>query len=335
MKLVEIYIQEVTRRLPEKSRDDIALELRSSIEDMLPENYTEKEVKEVLKNLGNPATLASEYSERPMYLIGPRYFDTYMTLLKLVLPIVAILAFFVHMVENIITYSGNEDLVNGIINTIITLLSHGIWDIMSTVIQTLFWITLVFVILERTDKSKERSPLTPSWKEWTPDDLKSISLLSKEKRISTIDIFGSMFWIAIFIAFYFNAGHLFGVYERVQGKIQLVTPTFNQEILHSYWLIVIVALILEITFVFYKLLIRQWTTKLATMNLIRNIVSTVVFIIVLSNDSLINENFYSDLERLLQISFGTQTFIISTSILLWLITSVWDVVQGFRKVNMK
>ena len=40
MNLIDIYIQEVTRRLPEKSRDDIALELRSTIEDMLPENYT-------------------------------------------------------------------------------------------------------------------------------------------------------------------------------------------------------------------------------------------------------------------------------------------------------
>ena len=31
MDLIEIYIQEVTRRLPEKNRADIALELRSII----------------------------------------------------------------------------------------------------------------------------------------------------------------------------------------------------------------------------------------------------------------------------------------------------------------
>lgn len=34
MKLVELYIQEVMRRLPEKNREDIALELKSTIEDM-------------------------------------------------------------------------------------------------------------------------------------------------------------------------------------------------------------------------------------------------------------------------------------------------------------
>ena len=77
MNLIEVYIQEVTRRLPEKSREDIALELRSTIEDMLPDDYNEEDVKLVLEKLGNPASLASGYQDQPMYLIGPRYFDVY------------------------------------------------------------------------------------------------------------------------------------------------------------------------------------------------------------------------------------------------------------------
>ena len=36
--------------------------------------------------------LASEYSEKPMYLIGPRYFDVYVSLLKMIIPIVAVVA---------------------------------------------------------------------------------------------------------------------------------------------------------------------------------------------------------------------------------------------------
>ena len=43
MKLIDVYIQEVTRRLPEKNREDIALELRSTIEDMLPDDYREED----------------------------------------------------------------------------------------------------------------------------------------------------------------------------------------------------------------------------------------------------------------------------------------------------
>ena len=64
MNLIEIYIQEVTRRLPEKSREDIALELRSTIEDMLPDDYSEEDVKSVLEKLGNPAALASGYRDQ-------------------------------------------------------------------------------------------------------------------------------------------------------------------------------------------------------------------------------------------------------------------------------
>lgn len=42
MNLIEVYIHEVVRRLPEKNRQDIALELKSTVEDMLPEDYIVK-----------------------------------------------------------------------------------------------------------------------------------------------------------------------------------------------------------------------------------------------------------------------------------------------------
>lgn len=56
MNLIEIYIHEVTRRLPGKSREDIWHELRSTIEDTLPDDYTEEDVQKALEKLGNPAT---------------------------------------------------------------------------------------------------------------------------------------------------------------------------------------------------------------------------------------------------------------------------------------
>ena len=72
MNLIEVYVYEVTRRLPDKSRDDIALELTSTIEDMLPENFTENEVMDALSKLGDPAQLAASYRDTPNYLIGPK-----------------------------------------------------------------------------------------------------------------------------------------------------------------------------------------------------------------------------------------------------------------------
>ncbi|MFJ8066954.1 HAAS signaling domain-containing protein [Psychrobacillus sp. NPDC096426] len=331
MHLIDIYIQEVTRRLPVKSRKDIALELRSTIEDMLPENYAENEVKEALASLGNPALLASGYSDRPMHLIGPRYFDVYVTLLKMIIPLVAILTLIVVITENIITYNGEE----AILGTMLSVVGHGIWGIISSSIQTFFWITLVFAIVERTDASKEKSPLTPNWKEWTPDDLKSIPYIRKEKKISKADIFGSFFWIAIFVIVYFNAFRLIGVYEKVEGKLQFVIPTFNQEVLHSYWLIVLFMLLVEVAFVFNKLIAEQWTTKVAIMNTVRTVVSTIVIIIIMNDNSLINIEFYKYLEDLFHFNFELQSPVKLGVILIWLIFAVMDVVQGFRKANIK
>ncbi|MDI2589487.1 hypothetical protein OR571_20890 [Psychrobacillus sp. NEAU-3TGS] len=331
MHLIDIYIQEVTRRIPEKNREDIALELRSTIEDMLPDNYSEKEAKGALASLGNPALLASGYADRPMHLIGPRYFDMYVTLLKMIIPIVAMLALIVVITENIMSYTGEE----AILGTILTIVGHGIWGMISSLIQTFFWTTLVFAILERTDALKDKTPLTPNWKEWTPDDLKGIPYIKKEKKISKVDIFGSLLWIAVFVAVYFNAVHLIGVYEKIQGKLQLVIPTFNQDVLYSYWLIVLFALLLEVAFVFYKFMAAQWTTKVAIMNTVRTVVSTVVFIIIFNENNLINIEFYKYLEHLFHFTFELQEPVKVGVILMWIVFAVIDVVQGFRKANIR
>ena len=107
MNLIDLYIQEVAKRLPEKNREDIKLELRSTIDDMLPEDYNEKDVKSVLEKLGSPVSLANGYLDRPMHLIGPRYFDVYTTLLKMIIPIAAIIALISMVAENFIGYSGD------------------------------------------------------------------------------------------------------------------------------------------------------------------------------------------------------------------------------------
>lgn len=92
MNLINLYIQEVTRRLPEKNREDIALELESTIYDMLPEEYTEEDTYEILETMGSPALLASKYNDKPMHIIGPKYYDTYISLFKLIFPIVLIIS---------------------------------------------------------------------------------------------------------------------------------------------------------------------------------------------------------------------------------------------------
>ncbi|MZF31828.1 hypothetical protein GRA88_27405, partial [Bacillus anthracis] len=166
MNLIDIYVEEVAKRLPEKNREDIILELRSTIEDMLPDNYNEDDEKRVLEKLGSPVSLANGYLDRPMHLIGPRYFDVYLTLLKMIIPIAAIIALIAMVAENFINYTGDQ----AVLNVILQLIGKSIGGIFEVALHVFFWLTLVFAILERTDKNKDTEPLTTSLKKWTPDD---------------------------------------------------------------------------------------------------------------------------------------------------------------------
>lgn len=330
MHLIDIYIQEVTRRLPEKNRKDIALELQSTIEDMLPENYSEEDVREALVELGSPVTLAGGYLDRPMHLIGPRYFDVYVTLLKMILPIAATIALIISISESVLTYNANET----VINIILAIIGKGIVEILSTSIQTFFWLTLVFAILERTDTSKDELPLTTSLKKWTPDDLKRITPILKEKKISKSKIFGNLLEIGIFTAIYFNAVRLLGVYENTQGKLQMTIPTFNQEVLQSYWFIVIIAIVVEVALVCYKFIAGQWTMKLAIFNFVRHVISSIVLIVLLSNSSLVNPEFIEYLEGLFNTSIEMRNSYTIGLIFLFIVFAIIDVIKGFRKANI-
>ncbi len=92
--------------------------MRSTIEDMLPADYSEDDVKSVLEKMGNPAMLASGYQDNPLLLIGPRYFEAYLALLKMILPIGALIAMISLAAEHIFRYNEGETVLltlNGII----------------------------------------------------------------------------------------------------------------------------------------------------------------------------------------------------------------------------
>lgn len=328
MNLIEVYIQEVIRRLPEKSREDIALELRSTIEDMLPDQYNEEDIKEVLEKLGSPALLASGYRDQPMHLIGPRYFDVYTSLLKMILPIAAVISFISMLAEYFIGYAGNE----AIMNVVLHFMGEGIWRIIEVGIQVFFWLTLSFAILERTDKGKDGVPLTASLQKWTPDDLKAIAYVPKKKAISKCEIFGSLMWTAIWASLYFYANHLVGVYRGGSEGLEFKIPAMNQDILLQYWPIVVVVIALEILLSLYKFIKGQWTRRLALFNTIVQLIGTVVFIIILLNPNLLSTEFITFMTDL----FTTNTNQFKSSFIggilcIYIITTAINIYDGYKK----
>jgi hypothetical protein len=328
MNLIEVYIGEVTRRLPEKNREDIALELRSAIEDMLPEEYTEAEVKEVLADMGNPAVLASNYSERPMHLIGPKYYDIYISLIKMILPIAATIALISLVAEYV--FSPTEG--RAVMDIVLTIMGEGIWRIIEVGMQVFFWLTLTIVIIERADKGKDPAPLTTELKKWTPDDLEKITYIPKKRSISKYEVFGSLLWTAIWATVYFYANKLLGIYENNGDGLVFVTPSMNQEVLNAYWPAVIVIIGFEIALALYKLLKKQWTKRLAIFNTIYEIIATVVFIVIVTNPNVFQPEFVTYMANLFGVS--TDQFvsrIVWGSSAIFLFFAGLNSFEGFRK----
>ena len=87
MELIERYLQEIGRRLPQKQRADILAELRSALMDTLDArggDPSEEAVVQVIKEMGAPQKVAASYHTEGQYLIGPALYPTF----KLVLGIV-------------------------------------------------------------------------------------------------------------------------------------------------------------------------------------------------------------------------------------------------------
>ncbi|WP_299742271.1 HAAS signaling domain-containing protein [uncultured Rossellomorea sp.] len=325
MKLVELYIQEVMRRLPEKNREDIALELTSTIEDMLPEEYTEDDVREVLTSLGNPAVLASNYQDRPMHLIGPRYYDLYMTLLKVILPISAAITFIVLAVSSVLSYSGESSPIE----IFLSIAGNGVVEVIGTGMQVFFWLTLTFAIIERTVSSESQLPITMKGKEWTPDDLNDIPYIPKEKRISKLEIFGGLVWTVIWSTCYFKASSIVGLYEKSDNE-RMFTPIFDQEVLMGYWPLVVVLIGLELHLLLLKWKAGVWTRKLAIVNAVYQFIPVLAFMFVFRNMEVLNTGFTDRIQELFNSSFNFQWLYLTISVGL-LVTAVINSYDGLKK----
>lgn len=335
MNLIDAYVYEVTRRLPKKSRDDIAMELRFSIQDMLPDSYTEKEVKEALAKMDDPAVLAASYRDKPMYLIGPKVYDAYIETLKLIFPWVILICVILNIVASIGMFNGEESILTVIINTI----TDTIVNVIYAASQVFIWTTIVFVIVERVGLSKNDLPLTKRGTPWSPDDLKDVQIIPAKKIISTGEIIFTIFWITVWAIIYWNADHLLGIYSSSDGNgLQLVMPIFEQNVLLSYWPIVVTFIVLEVGLVLYKWVVGQWTKKVALVNGMIHILSTIAFLFISRNANLYNEAALPYIEKTIIINnvdlstaLDVLWIIIAASIVISLII---EIVESYKKAKI-
>jgi hypothetical protein len=96
MNLIERYAVEIGKHLPKRYRSDIQKEIRSTLEDMLEERVqksgqpaNDEMVVALLKEFGKPGEVAASYLP-PKQLIGPQLYPIYSLVVKIVLPILAV-----------------------------------------------------------------------------------------------------------------------------------------------------------------------------------------------------------------------------------------------------
>jgi hypothetical protein len=331
MNLIETYIGEVTRRLPEKMRKDIAMELRSTIEDMLPDGHTEEDISDVLMKLGDPAKLANEYNNKPRYIIGPLFYESYLNVLIVAAVFSVIISSLSLFVNGMITFDGDKSLFT-LLSFIGQLFLKMLLSCLNILFQVFFWVTIVFIFLERAGVSKEK--FYDKKKLWTPEDLYKVEQIAKKRQIPKAEVFFSMFWTALWATLLFNASDLLGWYEQT-GKglagLKLKAELFNQDVLFSYAPFLILLILIEVGLAIYKFFIGKWTKLLATVNLVYHFFSVGLLCIMLNDSNLFSDAFTA---KLFEVFKGDPSgWFVGTIASIMIIFSIIDIVSGYNKAN--
>lgn len=319
MNLIDRYIYAVTEHFQEETREDVGKELRANIEDMLPENYTDKDVYQVLEELGSPRKLAGEYNPQKRYLIGPNYYDNYISVLKLVIGICTI----VFSGIAILDFAFEPSVGGYTFNSLSMLFTDLISSVFEGVLQGALWVTLVFVILERKGVESGQVPFRN--KQWTPADLPEFPVNDK-KKISRAETVVSMFFAVLFTTLICVKPQLIAIYTNGDNGALNVTPLFDVEGLQSYIIIFFVFLIIQFGLFIWKYITGSWNLPLAIVNAIFNMALCILVIVMLGDQALFNKEFVTKIAE-----FSDTT---SISISTWFDKSKWLFAIVFVVINI-
>ncbi|GAA0603697.1 hypothetical protein GCM10009001_20940 [Virgibacillus siamensis] len=329
MEMIERYIYAVTQKLPTSQRSDIAEELRGLIEDMLTERTqggkpTDKDLENVLTELGNPRHLAQKYRGIKKYLIGPEIFDLYVLVLKIVLISLAAAIGIGFILQTVLEP--------------ISILDHFIDLIVSMVTSipaAIGWTTLGFALGEYYGGFKSIDLQVD--KDWNPSSLAPIP--DKKRQIKRYEpIIGIAFYTLLIVMFAFS-NEFFGVWV-FHEKFAGVVPFLNENTYVSYLFFIILILGFGILKESLKLVYGKWTIKLVVYSAIVNLISMVTVMIMINGPAFWNPDFMVELTQAGLLSKGSDAYGTVSKIweqstywilVLLVIGLIWDVIDGYIK----
>jgi hypothetical protein len=219
MKYIDLYLQEVERRLPLRNREDILREIRSTLMDMIDDHNPDQDqpadeetIKSVLQEFGSPRQVAQRYSKHN-YLIGPNLYPIYLQVLKIVLIIVA-----GFNVLGLIIAIASQTAVD---SNLIEAIAETLAGLFSSLFGAFGMVTLSFAAIERTTSDKLKVKIEQEWK---PEDL----LKEKDiKRISITELAFEITFTLIFIVVINSFLDRIGIYYLSDGR-WVSAPILNE-----------------------------------------------------------------------------------------------------------
>jgi hypothetical protein len=307
--LTERYIAAAMRTVPEKQREDLGAELRASIADQVDartesgEDHAAAE-RAVLTELGDPDKLAAGYTERPLYLIGPKYYLEWWRLLKLLLWIVLPAAAFGIALAQTLDGQSIGPIIGGLVTTLI-----------SVAVNLCFWTTLVFVIVERTGARPG------TFTAWSVDQLPE----PRPRGVGFADLIVSLVFLAV------AAGAI--IWDLTIGFVPALATggadeplSFLNPALWPWWIAgLFVLMALEATLAVVVYLIGRWTPALAIVNAVLALAFAVPALLLLSQGQLLNPDFFptvigedgAEVAAIVNVVFGFGIALIA----------IWDIVD--------
>ncbi|EYT49372.1 permease prefix domain 1-containing protein [Brachybacterium muris] len=308
--LTERYIAATTASLPAEAQQDVRAELGVSIADAVEARIEQGEdpaaaERAVLTELGDPVVLAAGYADRPLHLIGPRYYLTWWRLLKALLIIVPLCAL------------GGVAVAQALIGSPVeTIIAESLAIALSAAVHVFFWVTLVFVILERSG--------TPTGGGWDVDQLPQAQ--DPDARLS--DVVASLALLAVTAAAVLWDGTR-GV-VHVRGE----TLSFLHPQLWPWWMAALFVLFaLEAVIAVTVWIRRGWTAPLAAVNTLAALLVVSWALTLLGRGLLVNPAFTeavlldngvdADVVRILGVLLGVGVTAIAG----------WDAASGWVKAR--
>jgi hypothetical protein len=273
--ILDTYVSEIGRNLPRDRRQDIEIEIRSSLLDTLEDRSKESGrsvddelTYEVLKEAGSPESVAAAYlPER--YLIGPRLYPIFLLVVRIALPVLTVLG----CIGMGALLAGSSYTPAGLTETLAKLIS----ELVNILMQTFGSIVVVFAILQRLLPN-----LAVKARSWDPRSLAKIKPSDHVSLATAVS--GMVFCLAAIVIFNFYPGML-RVWNYTDGSwrsIAIFTPAFFSYV--PAW-----TAVWALTVVVNILLVRQgrWQSWMRWISAATSAATIVIAILMLAGPSLV------------------------------------------------